>query len=314
MTHRMPTCDKVSCAVTCSLLIVLVSLYPLRVHLAAGVMRREARGATVAFLSPRSTLVSKRLPPTTAAFKDTLTDPFAGCVYSDRMRFIYIKTAKSAGSTTVLGWLRPSLCPSKGDSDRFNGWGSAHSNFSRTCDESLLYPPPGTDSSMCEGIPMWKWQQYFVFTTVRNPYERMRSSYTYCRSKLPWNVFCTDPTLTEWCPSPQNLTGIRKTNVHYQFPINWAYRGWWGWHVDYIIRIEDMAQGVREVAKLLNDAAAKRGENSRLADTYMNVNVENRTRREELCSFYTGKFVSCAEYLESTQDPEILGYSNFCLR
>jgi len=267
--------------------------------------------AGVAFNSPRSAYVQKRLPPTMAAFKD-VSAPFVGCIYSDRMRFIYLKTAKSAGSTILLGWLRPSLCPSTSDSDRFTGWGSGKSNFSKSCDDTLLYPPPGQDSSACADIPMWKWQQYFVFTTVRNPYERMRSSYNYCRSKLPWSVFCTDPTLTEWCPSPKNLTGVRKTNNHYQFPISWAYRGWWGWHVDYIIRLEDMAQGVYEVAQHLNCEAAERGEKVRLAGAFTNVNVQNMTQRDELCSSYTGPLVSCAQYLESTQDPEILGYTNFC--
>ena len=65
--------------------------------------------------------VHKALPPIIDARSVGI---FNGCIASDRMQFIYIKTAKSAGSTTLLGWLRPSLCPAKNnDTDIFEGWG-----------------------------------------------------------------------------------------------------------------------------------------------------------------------------------------------
>jgi len=261
----------------------------------------------------RSQFRLKSVPP---VIKGSGIGAYGGCIYSDRMQLIYVKTAKSAGSTTLLGWLRPSLCPAVSSRNQFRGWGSSNSTFSKKCAEDVLYPPPGTDSSPCESIPLWKWEQYFVFTTVRNPYTRMRSSYTYCNSGLDWSTFCKDPKLTGKCGSHAKKTSKLTEHVynsHYQFPIHWAYHGWWGWHVDYIIKTEDMPAGIAEVAQLVNAAADERGEALRLMTSAVDVNVRptNRSRRET-CRFYTGAFSGCAHALERSQDPFFLGYQHWC--
>lgn len=232
-----------------------------------------------------------------------------------------IKTAKSAGSTVLLGWLRPSLCPSKDENDVFTGFGVDRAQkVSKSCNESVLYPPPGTDILDCQNIPRWKWEQYFVFTTVRNPYSRMRSSYNYCnvakRANVDWGEFCQDPKVSNGCPSKYRGSSepkVHTNNQHYQFPIHWAYHGWYGWHLDYIIRVEDMEDGIREVAKIINHLAQLRGINVRLSDNFTSVNRrETSLDKENLCKWFTGNNTDCAVALEKTMDPLVLGYTNYC--
>lgn len=251
-----------------------------------------------------------------------------GCIVSDRMRLIFVKTAKSAGSTVLLGWLRPSLCPAKNASDRFTGWGtSGHDHaFSKNCDAATLYPPPGIDSSPCQSVPKWKWEQYFVITTIRNPYSRMRSSFTYCKPALMWDEFCEDPKVSGRCdpggsavpPPPPGGQPEHVVNAHYQFPIHWAFHGWWGWHIDYAIRTEAMDDGIAEVAAIVNGRAAARGEPLRLMGKSVSVNVQRRAATatpkddKELCTWYSGGHAHCAAALERTLDPTVLGYADYC--
>ena len=112
---------------------------------------------------------------------------------------------------------------------------------------------------------MWKWEQYFVFSTIRNPYNRMRSSYNYCKPDYHWEEFCQDPSITNGCSaSNRPKEKIHSADVHYQFPIHWAYHGWYGWHLDYIIRVEALDKGINEVASIINDRASMRNKSLRL--------------------------------------------------
>lgn len=253
-------------------------------------------------------------------------DNYGGCIVSDRLRFIYIKSAKSAGSTILLGWIRPSLCPPANASDVYRGWGTSSTSldqqFSKLCAPDIVYPPPGRDGCKCSEIPQWKFEQYFIFTTVRNPYSRMRSSYTYCRAQSKWTDFCQDPKITGSCPQTAP-SEPHKWNVHYQFPIHWIYHGWWGWHVDYAIRTENMEQGIAAVADIVNARAAERGEALRLARSASRAVNQQKSHRNrsssrtedekvQLCKYYTGENSICARALEATYDPLVLGYANYC--
>jgi len=261
--------------------------------------------------------VQKRLPKSV----DELSF-YNECIISDRMKFIYVKTAKSAGSTTLLGWLRPSLCPPKNADDEFEGWGSKKGDankFSKTCDANILFPPPGTDHNPCDTIPMWKWETYFVFATIRNPYARMRSSYIYCKTDagLSWKEFCQDPRSANGCPfgSGRAADG-HHIDMHYQFPTHWSYHGYWGWHLDYIIRVEDFDEGIAQVSKIVNDRARERGETILQLSpnsTLVNTNIDRNAERGQLCSFYRDENSVCALALEKTMDPEVLGYKDFCV-
>lgn len=260
--------------------------------------------------------VHKSVPPIIRGSNIGGYPDYGGCIVSDRLQFIYIKTAKSAGSTILLGWVRPSLCPAKDDEDVFTGFGvKASSRVSKTCDSSTVYPQPGTDNSNCEDIPLWKWEQYFVFSTVRNPYSRMRSAYTYCKQTGEWESFCIDPKATNGCDFHKSKKPGHSNDPHYQFPVHWAYHGWWGWHVDYLIRVEDIDSGVAEVASIVNARAAERGEELRLRGEFKSVNVKQKPAAQEkadLCQWFRGKFQHCAVALEKTMDPYVLGYSDYC--
>jgi hypothetical protein len=241
------------------------------------------------------------------------------CIVSDRMQLIFLKTAKSAGSTVLLGWIRPSLCPPKNASDYFVGWGtSKNSNvFSKSCDTNIVFPPPGTDASDCNLVPRWKFEQYFVITTIRNPYGRLRSSFTYCRPNLTWDQFCEDPknsgNVCRGKTGIPNLTG-HAYNPHYRFPIHWSYHSWWGWHIDYAIRTESMAEGISEVAAIVNARAAARGETLRLMSQAVDVNVQHTTEKTQtsICNWYMGTHAHCAAAIERTLDPWVLGYADYC--
>ena len=167
---------------------------------------------------------------------------------------------------------------------------------------------------------MWKWEQYFVFSTIRNPYNRMRSSYNYCKPDYHWEEFCQDPSITNGCSaSNRPKEKIHSADVHYQFPIHWAYHGWYGWHLDYIIRVEALDKGINEVTSIINDRASMRNKSLRLAEnqlTDVNVNVKSETKeshkKESLCKYFTGQYAMCGHALEKTMDPRVLGYDNYC--
>ena len=244
------------------------------------------------------------------------------CIVSDRMRLIFIKTAKSAGSTVLLGWIRPSLCPPKNASDTFRGWGTTKLHkqlgnaFSKSCDETIVFPRPGVDAAPCASVPKWKWRQYFVITTIRNPYSRMRSSFAYCKPALKWGEFCEDPQ-----SSGDTCRGVTEVhNIHYRFPVHWAYHSWWGWHIDYAIRTEAMAAGIAEVAAIVNARAAARGEPLRLMNKAVSINVNPNehpmakpaAEKKKLCAWYSGEHAHCAAALERMADPMVLGYADHC--
>ena len=241
------------------------------------------------------------------------------CIVSDRMRLIFVKTAKSAGSTVLLGWIRPSLCPPKNASDVFSGWGASKqlgNAFSKSCDETIVFPRPGNDSAPCASVPKWKWRQYFVITTIRNPYSRMRSCFTHRKPALAWGEFCEDPQSSgDICRGAPKWHG-HAFNVHYQFPVHWAYHSWWGWHIDYAIRTEAMAAGIAEVAAIVNTRAVARGEPLRLMGKSVSVNVQHKTTfntaEKELCAWYSGEHAHCAAALERMLDPTVLGYADYC--
>lgn len=139
---------------------------------------------------------------------------------------------------------------------------------------------------------------------------------------LSWTDFCQDPKRTGSCPQKSSETDPQHTwNTHYQFPIHWAFHGWWGWHVDYIIRTDRfLEQGIREVSSRINDKAKLRGEPLRSRNQARTVNKQknmqplsrNIDEKTKICKYYTGKNAICAKAIEYTMDPCVLGYENFC--
>ena len=271
--------------------------------------------------------VRKSVPPDESHL--AYLDRYACCVVSDRLRFVFLKVAKNAGSTVLLKWLRPSLCPPHNASDAFPGYGG--STYSRSCPSSVLSPAPtldehgrrGSDCAPCSGIPLWKWKAYFVFAVVRNPFTRMVSSFRYCRSPLPWTDFCEAPEASGgcffWNGSDRTLGQPPKRDIHYEAPAHWAYHGWWGWHVDYVIRMESMGEGMRgAAAEIVARASAA---DKPLAQLLIAKQVElgnffassqTPMAARAVCRWYSGANRSCHAAVERTLDPLVLCYDDPC--
>jgi hypothetical protein len=256
--------------------------------------------------------VTKALPYSTTFFPQI---DMHYCIISDRLKFIYIKTAKSAGSTILLGWLRPSLCPAS-YGDEFKGFGNT--NFSANCSTDILYPPPGSDGTLCSNIPMWKFRDYFVFTTVRSPWERMVSSYDYCHVAalrgLSWTEWCQEPEKAITCQRKSNYTSPQ-FDMHYQYPLHFAYHDSNGWFLDYIIRVDHtMGAGIEEVTRIIN---SRRPPNETLSlkpplNRYVNKKDVKTTNFGSLCEHFSGVNEVCRDFLVKTLDPQVLCYNNPC--
>lgn len=262
--------------------------------------------------------VNKSLPPFPVMGGNAIGTKIPGygsCIVSDELEFIFIKVAKSGSSTVLNGWLWPSLCPVLSPEDRYTGWGKT--SFAKTCDPKIISPGPTGDTQNplkpCTEIPQWKWNRYFVFTTVRNPYSRLLSAYRYCKVEeyLPWTEFCADPQRAGGCPAQDN--GLHAYNQHYQVPVHWVYHGWWGWHVDFVIRVENMAEDIKTVAGIINRRTKISNTSLTLLNGAASVNVQKGLPSDKpLCSWYTGSNAVCKESLEATMNPHVLGYKNYC--
>lgn len=260
------------------------------------------------YKSQCSSYVKKALPYSTMYFP---RNDMVCCMYSDRLRFIYLKVAKSAGSTVALGWLRSSLCPAT-NNDSINGYGNT--TYASSCAHDLLYPPPSKgDCIDCSTVPMWKFRSYFVFTTVRSPWTRMISSYNYCNvftnTGLVWSDWCTQPEMAGGCVANKSSPSI--PNVHYQYPIHFAYHDIYGWYVDYIIRVENITYGLRKAAEIINSRRPV-GESLKIPsfDNAPHINPSSHTK--EQCAYYTGLNSVCKDFLLSTLDPQVLCYDDPC--
>lgn len=85
--------------------------------------------------------------------------------------------------------------------------------------------------------------------------------------------------------------------------------------MDYIIRVETMSEGVREVAARVNSAAQSRGEKLKLASELFRIANENgNSRTIDTCEWFSGPYESCLRAPDKTMDPHVLCYQNPCLK
>lgn len=114
---------------------------------------------------------------------------------SDAYRFIFVKNAKTAGTTIGPGFLRRAICPPRpGEVPRSSIFGNATA-FSASCTAYEFEPRDG-DYLSCSTIPRWKWAGYFVFAAIRDPTERAISAYSYCgkaAAGVPFSTWCENP-------------------------------------------------------------------------------------------------------------------------
>jgi hypothetical protein len=181
------------------------------------------------------------------------------CAWSDTYQFIFIKTAKSAGSSILLGALRSTLCPVEQNVTTHAATDFTNTlRFDANCTAltlaptGLLYAVPdgsrvsGDDCLPCMAIEAWKWEQYFVFGATRNPWERVVSAYDYCGVKtlgLPFKFFCSNVDLAHACPA---AVGIPKRDAH------WAPQApaffWRGFsRVNFLLDVHNLARSLRHL-------------------------------------------------------------------
>lgn len=238
----------------------------------------------------------------------------ATCFVSDELRFIYIKTAKTAGSSILLGWIKPSVCPPRDEADKQMDFGGTV--YSKSCPEERI------SGSECDKIPIWKWYTYFVFAAIRDPYARLVSSYTYCKIEgsdgIAWADFCRDPSLPGHCFGEAQPAHTR--NRHIEYPVRHAYYGWYGWHIDYAMRVESLTEDMAHVARTINARADGTNATVRLnvPESDIQVNMKRDVDRNAaafLCEkWYSGANAHCVDALERTQDPRVLCYASPCMR
>jgi hypothetical protein len=138
------------------------------------------------------------------------------CAWSMKYRFVYVKTAKTGGSSIMLGVLRNTLCLAKQNSTRIALSFTGGLSLDMDCDRHLLYPTPGeADCEDCRHVEPWMWNDFFVFGAARNTWERAVSSYKYCQvsqMNISWLDWCSQPDIASDCFA---RLGPPKRNIHW---------------------------------------------------------------------------------------------------
>lgn len=178
-----------------------------------------------------------------------MVEQLSCCAVSDAYRVIYVKVAKSASSSTLPGYLRPAICPVKpGEQGAFVVYETAF--FSPSC-TGYEFEPRTNDCYPCHDIPRWKWQEYYVFSVVREPYDRAQSSYVYCR-KAEAGV-----TFADWCVNPDKGGGYCGSipdapNIHWSVQSNFLCNNQKQCIVDFVARAESLSGDLDVVVQAIN--------------------------------------------------------------
>ena len=265
------------------------------------------------------------------------------CVWSDVHRFIYVKTAKTAGSSILLGALRSTLCPVTAATTAVATDFTRTLRFDANCPSSVLHPtgllfpvPPdggaaespagnagnasnaahrrmldapvsaSTDCVPCSAVEAWKWDTYFVFGAARNPFERVVSSYDYCQVAalgLPFNFFCTQPDLAAACPA---AAGPPKKNIHWAPQASaFFYRGSYN-RVDFLLDVHYLAASLTSLTTHLQ-ARAPAFPTLNLSNIQVNV-----VHREEtpFLDWYAGAAKHCLCTVEQQYKADVFHFGS----
>eukprot|EP01084_Bolivina_argentea_P319493 554167_1 len=154
-------------------------------------------------------------------------------VISDEFKFIWIKIAKTGGSS-LLKILKKQLC-----NITFSGsW-----NTNKRCVTEDILHFSGTKGEDCLHTMTTdiinKWQTYFVFTVIRNPYSRLISITNYCKIHL----LCFNPTKQCGRCSLQHCNPYSSQIIN---PTTGKF------YVDYIIKMESYQKDIDFVTKVLH--------------------------------------------------------------
>lgn len=126
----------------------------------------------------------KRVEDGTVGLLEPLPTETTGCqvLVNHDYRFFWIKTRKTGGTSlkASLGF----VCE--------DPWGNPKHSDTQYCSSA-----PWRKPVPAEGDPETWWKEYFVFTTVRNPYSHFASGHSFSRR---WN--CMKQTFGEGCRNP----------------------------------------------------------------------------------------------------------------
>lgn len=222
---------------------------------------------------------------------------------SDTYRFVYLKLPKTAGTTVHYGYFHSVMCPLRpGDHKVRHYFDKAQTAPIRSnCSDEILFPsldkgimPPSLFS-----VPAEKLQHYFVFTIVRNPWDRAVSAYEYCSLDMlgSFSEFARSPrTFGHSCT--KNKTGTDKPtypNYHWhpQVPELCDVTGT-NCLVDYVVDMGNLNPMMDEVIDIINERRNKSlPALPRFSDVAMDLNRN-------------GNFTDYARYYR--QCPECIGW------
>ena len=110
------------------------------------------------------------------------------------------------------------------------------------------------------------WQDFFVFTVVRNPWTRAAEHYNYltnkledlpgCKAAVAWDDFCREPLRLAGFAKRRPECAIQRSpsaiasHVHHQTSCARSQHG--GWLVDFLGRTERLDADLQEVARRVN--------------------------------------------------------------
>lgn len=229
---------------------------------------------------------------------------YLGCpvLVNHRHRLAYIKLQKT-GSTSIV--------------EHFTECGK-HRENPETCFEWIH----GLNASQVATV----WRDYFVFSTVRNPFARAVSSFTFltrgsqrnetCKQHYGWADFCENPaSIGSFCP---HNTGCCIPGPN--FPVNWYMRhvlqqsrclaaADGGWVVDYLLRTEQLSQDFKDMVAYINSMRRMKYSNFSVLPTALSKDLpfSRRTKRGgAIADFYTWQHRDCVQKVRSWFESDLV--------
>ena len=177
---------------------------------------------------------------------------------SHKYKFIYIKTKKTGSTTTENFFTRFCI-------DNENNYKDSHSHdYLETKNGIVGQRILGkgnklTVNTELKDLNLKKYKDYYIFTTVRNPFDRMVSLYNFFKNLDIKRI--ASPTyfiLQKIIKSNKNLNDIQLFRIFIKKSINKIYDNWNAYTLNntpscnYYIKQENLENGIEKVCKKLN--------------------------------------------------------------